>query len=129
MSWSSKKQPTVSLSSTESEYKALTNATCEAVWLWRILANLKKEQSGSTRIDCDNKSVIKLTHKPIYHARSKHIELQYQFIQENIESNEIDLVFCNTKDNMDGIFTKPLGKLKFEVFRSKLGVVENPFRH
>ena len=76
VSWSSQKQPTVSLSSTESEYKALTNATCEAVWLRRILADLEEEQSGSTCINCDNQSTIKLTHNPIYHARSKHIELR-----------------------------------------------------
>ena len=71
VSWSSKKQPTVSLSSTEFEYKALTNATCEAIWLQRILADLEEEQSGSTCIHCDNQSAIKLAHNPIYHARSK----------------------------------------------------------
>ena len=74
-------------------------------------------------------SAIKLAHNPIYHARSKHIELQYHFVREKIESSEIDLVFCNTKDNMVDIFTKPLVKLKFDFFRSKLGVVENPFLH
>ena len=129
VSWSSKKQPTVSLSSTESEYKALTNATCEAVWLRKIIPDLEEEKSGSTCINCDNQSAIKSTHNPICHARSKHIELQYHFIRENIGSNEIDLVFCNTKDNMADIFTKPLGKLMFEDFRSKLGVVESPFLH
>ena len=54
---------------------------------------------------------------------------QYHFVREKIESNEIDLVFCNTKHNMAHIFTKLPGKLKFEFFRSKLGVVENPFLH
>ena len=113
VSWSSKKQPTVSLSSTESEYKALTNATCEAIWLRRILADLEEAQSGSTCINCDNHSAIKLAHNPIYHARTKHVELQYHFVREKIESNEIELIFCNTKDNMADIFTKPLGKIKF----------------
>ena len=107
----------------------MTNATCEVVWLWRILADLEEKKSGSTCINCDNQSAIKLAHNPIYHARSKHIELQYHFVREKIESNEIDLVFYNTKDNMVDIFTKHLGKLKFEVFRHKLGVVENPFLH
>ena len=129
VSWSSKKQPTVSLSSTESEHKALTNATCEAIWLWRILVDLEEAKSGSTCINCDNQSDIKLTHNPIYPARTKHIELQYHFVGEKIESNEIDLIFCNTKDNMVDIFSKPLGKIKFEIFRSKLGIVENPFLH
>eukprot|EP00253_Pinus_taeda_P013986 PITA_13986 len=80
VSWSSKKQPTVSLSSTESEYKALTNATCEAIWLWRILADLEEAQSGATCINCDNQSAIKLAHNPVYHVRTKHVELQYHFI-------------------------------------------------
>ena len=129
VSWSSKKQPTVSLSSTESEYKALTNATCEAIWLRRILADLEEAQSGSTCINCDNQSAIKLAHNPVYHARTKHVELQYHFVREKIESNETELIFCNTKDNVADIFTKPLGKIKFEVFRSQLGIVENPFLH
>lgn len=129
VSWSSKKQPTVSLSSTESEYKALTNATCEAIWLRRILADLEEAQSGATCINCDNQSAIKLAHNPVYHARTKHVELQYHFVREKIESKEIGLIFCNTKDNVADIFTKPLGKIKFEVFRSQLGIVENPFLH
>ena len=87
VAWSSKKQPTVSLSSTESEYKALTNATCEAIWLRRILADLEEAQSGSTCINCDNQSDMKLAHNPIYHAISIHIELKYHFIREKIESN------------------------------------------
>eukprot|EP00253_Pinus_taeda_P032914 PITA_32914 len=129
VSWSSKKQPTVSLSSTESEYKALTNATCEAIWLRRIIADLEETQSGATCINCDNQSAIKLAHNPVYHARTKHVELQYHFVREKIESNEIGLIFCNTKDNVADIFTKPLGKIKFEFFRSQLGIVENPFLH
>eukprot|EP00253_Pinus_taeda_P010683 PITA_10683 len=129
VSWSSKKQPTVSLSSTESEYKTLTNATCEAIWLRRILADLEEAQSGAACINCDNQSAIKLAHNPVYHARTKHVQLQYHFIREKIESNEIGLIFCNTKDNVADIFTKPIGKIKFEVFRSQLGIVGNPFLH
>jgi hypothetical protein len=129
VSWSSKKQPIVSLSSTKSEYKALTNATCEVVWLRRILTDVEEEKNGPSCINCDNQSAIKLAHNPIYHARSKHIELQHHFVREKIESKEINLIFCNTNDNVADIFTKPLGKLKFEVFRSKLGVVENLFLH
>jgi hypothetical protein len=129
VSWSSKKQPTVSLSSTEAEYKALSSATCEAVWLRRILEDVEEKQKGPTCINCDNQSAIKLAHNPVYHARSKHIELQHHFVREKIESKEIDLIYCNTSDNVADIFTKPLGKIKFEVFRSKLGVVENPFLH
>jgi hypothetical protein len=107
----------------------LTSATCEVVWLQRILTDVEEEKNGPTCINCDNQSAIKLTHNPIYHARSKHIELQHHFVREKIESNEIGLIFCNKNDNLADILTKPLIILKFEVFRSKLGVVENSFLH
>ena len=65
----------------------------------------------------------------MYHARTKHIEIQHHFVREKIQSKEIDLIHCNTDENMVDIFTKPLGKEKFEVFREMLRVVENPFLH
>jgi len=129
VSWSSKKQPTVSLSSTEAEYKALCNATCEAVWLRRILEDTGNKQMKATVLKCDNQSSIKLAHNPIYHARTKHIEIQHHFVREKIQSKEIDLIYCNTTDNVADIFTKPLGKMNFEECRKQLGVVENPFLH
>ena len=103
VSWSSKKQPIVSFSSTKFEYKSLTSATCEVVWLQIILADVEEKQNGPTCINCDNKSAIKLSHNPIYRARSKHIELQHHFVREKIESNEIGLIFCNTNDNVGDI--------------------------
>lgn len=74
VSWRSKKQSTVSLSSTKAEYKALCNATCEGVWLRQILEDMGQKQEGPTPIKCDNQSTIKLENNPVYHARSKHIE-------------------------------------------------------
>ena len=87
VSWSSKKQPPVSLSSTEAEYKALCSATCEAVWLMRILEDVGEVQSLPTIIKCDNQSSIKLTHNPIYHARSKHIEIQHHKRKDSVKGN------------------------------------------
>ena len=75
VSWSSKKQPTISLSSTEEEYKALCSATCEVVWLRRILEDVGNKPMKPTVIKCDNQSTIKLAHNPICHARTKHIEI------------------------------------------------------
>ena len=80
-------------------------------------------------LKCDNQSSIKLVHNPIYHARTKHIEIQHHFVREKIQSKEIDLIYCNTTDNVSDIFTKPLGKMNFEECRKQLGVVENPFLH
>ena len=67
-----------------------------------------------TVLKCDNQSSIKLAHNPIYHARTKHIEDQHHFLREKIQSNEIDLIYCNTTDNVADIFTKPHGKKNFE---------------
>ena len=110
MSWSSKKQPTVSLSSTEVEYKALCNATCEAVWIRRILEDVGHKQMKPSVLKCDNQSSIKLAYNPIYHARTKHIEIQHHFVREKIQEKEIVLTYCNTIENVANIFTKPLGK-------------------
>ena len=126
ISWSSKKQPTVSLSSTEAEYKALCSATCEAIWLRRILEDVGETQNAPTVISCDNQSTIKLANNPIYHARTKHIETQHHFVREKLQSKEIDLSYCNTNENVADIFTKPLGKAKFEICRNKMYIIENP---
>jgi len=130
VSWSSKKQPTVSLiSSTKFEYKAMSSATCEAIWLRRILEDVGAKPEEPTILYCDNQSAIKLTHNLVYHARFKHIEPQHHFVREKIESKEIDLTYCNTTNNVADIFTKPIGYIQFEIFKKKLGVVENAFLH
>jgi KUP system potassium uptake protein len=95
----------------------------------RILEDMGEEQKAPTVINCDNQSSIKLANNPMYHARTKHIEIQHHFVREKIQSKEIDLIYCNTDENMADIFTKPLGKTKFEICRELLGVVENPFLH
>jgi hypothetical protein len=82
-----------------------------------------------TTLKCDNQSSIKLAHNRIYHARTKHIEIQHHFVREKVHSKEIDLIYCNTTDNVADIFTKPLGKMNFEECRKQLGVIENPFLH
>ena len=129
VSWSSKKRPTISLSSTKVEYKAMSSATCEVVWLRRILEDVGEKKEEPSKVHCDIQSAVKLAHNPIYHAKSKHIELHYHFVREKIESKEIELIYCNTSDNVAHIFTKLVGKIHFEVLRKKLGVEENSFLH
>ena len=91
VSCSSKKQPTVSLSSTKVEYKALCHATYEFVWLRIILEDISNKKMKPTILKCDNQSSIKLAYNPIYHARTKHIEIQHHFVRENIQEKEIDM--------------------------------------
>jgi hypothetical protein len=84
VSWSSKKQPTVSLSSTETEYKALCATTCEVVWLRRLLQDVGEEQRKATIIKCDNQSSIKLENNLVYHSRTKHVDTQFHFVREKM---------------------------------------------
>jgi hypothetical protein len=127
VSWSSKKHPTISLSSTEEKYKALCTTTCEVVWLRRLLQDVGEERKEPTMMRCDNQSSINIAKNPIFHARTRHVEAQYHFVKEKLQSNEITLMYCNTSENVADIFTKPLGKIKFELFREMLGVEVNPF--
>ena len=101
----------------------MSSATCKAVWLRRILEDIGEKQTEPTKVHCDNQSAVKLEHNPVYHARTKHIELQHHFIREKIESKKIKLIYCNTSDNVADIFTKHVGKIHFEIFKHKLGVV------
>ena len=117
------------MSSKEAEYKALTSATCEAIWLRHILEYVGTQQIEATRIQCDNQSSIKLAHNLVYHARSKHIELHHHFVREKIESQEIELIYCNTSENVADVFTKPVGRIHFEDLRKQLCVIKNPFLH
>ena len=97
ISWASKKQPIVSQSTAEAEYIAVNAAACQAIWLRRILADLKEEQEDGTTIFCDNFSSIALAKNPVFHGRSKHIEIKYHFIRELIENGEIKMEFCRSE--------------------------------
>eukprot|EP00253_Pinus_taeda_P014191 PITA_14191 len=122
-----KQQHIVALSSAEEKYQAMCVAACEAVWLHRLLQDVGEEQTEATVINCDNKSSIKLAYNLVFHKNNKHIDTQFHFVRENVQSKEICAEYCNSCDNMDDIFTKPQGRLKFELFRDILGVFKNPF--
>eukprot|EP00253_Pinus_taeda_P005509 PITA_05509 len=83
ISWSSKKQSTVALSSCEAEYQALSAATCEAIWLRRLLSDADESQKEATSIKTDNQSTIKLAYNPIFHKNTKHIDTQFHFVRES----------------------------------------------
>ncbi|MCO5569283.1 hypothetical protein L7F22_022995 [Adiantum nelumboides] len=108
ISWTSKKQPTVALSSTEAEYKAACFAACEAVWIRRLLAHLGAQEKEATIIKCDNQSCMAIAKNPVFHARTKHIEIQYHYVRELIEDKVVELEYCPTQENWADIFTKAL---------------------
>ncbi|KAD7478171.1 hypothetical protein E3N88_01307 [Mikania micrantha] len=124
VSWCSKKQLTVALSSTEAEYIASTGAACQGVWIRRILEDLGFKQDGATVIYCDNNSAINLSKNPVLHSRSKHIELKYHFIRDLVAQNQIKLEFCDTHHQVADVLTKGLTREKFVFFRHLMGVIE-----
>lgn len=126
VSWSSKKQPVVSLSTTEAEYIAAASCACQCVWLRRVLTELGYVQEECTTILCDNSSTIKLSKNPVLHGRSKHIDIRFHFLRELVRDGVVDLRHCNTQDQIADIMTKPLRLEVFLKLRSLLGVCEVP---
>ena len=118
----SRKQNTVALSSTEAEYASATEADCEGVWLRKLLNDLGRKQEGPTTIYCDNMSAIALTKNPVFHARSKHIELRHHFIRDLVQKEEIQLEFITTNEQPADMLTKPITTEKFLKFRDMLGL-------
>ena len=98
ISWNSKKQPTVALSTSEAEHMAATHATKEEIWLQRFFKDIGFLQDSPMTIYSDNQSCISLSRNPTFHARTKHVEIQHHFVREKIESGDINLVFCGTED-------------------------------
>ncbi len=121
---SSKKQSTFALSSTEVEYRGAAMAACEVVWLRKLLGDLGLHVDRQIVIYCDNLNNIQLARNPVFHARTKHIEVHYHFIREKVLAGDIDLINVSTEDQVANIFTKVLRAEKHRRFHSMLGVME-----
>lgn len=124
ISWSSKKQPIVTLSTTEAEFVAAANCACQAIWMKRILKELGHENEDCTCIKCDNTSTIKLSKNPVLHGRSKHIRVRYHFLRDLTKEGSIVLVHCGSTEQVADIMTKPLKSDTFLKLRSMLGMCE-----
>ena len=122
VSWSSKLQQTVALSSVEAEYMAASSATQEAIHLRNILEALGQSQPESTTIYCDNQGSIHLTQNPIAHGRTKHIDIRVHFVREMCERKVVHFKYIPTEHNVADMFTKPLGTTKFLIHRNKIMV-------
>lgn len=124
VSWSSKRQPTVSLSTTEAEYRAAAMAAQESVWLIQLLKNLNQEVDYKIPLFCDNLSSIQLAKNPMFHARTKHVEVHYHFIHEKVLKGEIDLQYVKTSEQVADAFTKGLSSKKMAQFCEQMGMIE-----
>jgi len=126
VSWSSKRQQTVALSSTEAEYMTLTQAAKEAIWVSRFLAELQgiseNSQSPKTRIYIDNQGSIAVAPNPEFHDRTKHIAIQEHYVREKVTTGEIELAYLHTGDMIADCLTKNLSREKVERFRAEMGL-------
>jgi hypothetical protein len=125
ISWSSKKQSSLAQRTAEAEYIAASVASREAVWLRKLLSDLFSAELEPTVIHCDNKSYIKLSENPLFHDRSKHIEMRYQYVRDMVQKNILNIKYVPAAEQIAYIFTKPLSLTKFVYFRDKLGVAKN----
>jgi hypothetical protein len=126
ISWQAKKQPAVSWSSTKAEYRALAITTAELHWLRILFNELQVPLPAPPQIWCDNMGAIALASNPIYHARTKHVEVDYHFIREKALNKDINISYLSTNDQCANIFTKGLTSARFLLLRGKLMIVEPP---
>ncbi len=124
VSWGSKKQSCVALSTAEAEYMSLTMAAKEGIWLNRLLAEMevRKEPSKPVVLFEDNQSAIAMSKNPQFHRRSKHIDVRYHFVRDESRHGTIQVKYCKTEDMIADMLTKALYGNKFEKFRDMAGV-------
>ncbi|GJS26923.1 retrovirus-related pol polyprotein from transposon TNT 1-94 [Tanacetum coccineum] len=121
VSWSSKKQKSTAISSTEAEYIALSGCCSQILWMRSQLTDYGF-QFNKIPLYCDNKSAIALCCNNVQHSRAKHIDIRYHFIKEQVENGIVELYFVRTEYQLADIFTKPLPRERFNFLIDKLGM-------
>ena len=121
VSWFSKKQNSVALSTTEAEYIAAGCCYAQILWMKQTLKDFDLI-FNITPIMCDNTSAINLSKNPVNHSRTKHIEVRHHFLRDHVAKNNIKLEFISTSDQLADILTKPLDEAQFVKIRRNLGI-------
>ena len=123
ISWFSRRQSCVALSTTESEFISAAEATKEAIWLNRILTELGVGELPVT-LKCDNQGAIALIHDPVFHQRTKHIDVRFFFVRDAQAESKVNISYIETENQLADIFTKALAAPRFEKLRSSLNICE-----
>lgn len=126
ISWCAKKQHTVARSSTEAEYRALAHTAADVTWVQQLLLDLHVTPTLPHLVWCDNQSAIALASNPIFHAQTKHVEVDYYFIREKVLSKQILVQHIGSLAQIADIFTKSLGVARFLFLKSKLTLIDTP---
>jgi hypothetical protein len=121
VSWSSRKQSSVAQSTTEAEYVGVASCCSQLFWITYTMSDFGEEYTH-VPLQCDSTSAISVAKNPVLHSKTKHIELRYHFLRDNVEKGKITLIHVPTHDQLADIFTKPLDQASFTRLRGELGV-------
>ncbi|KAM2142505.1 hypothetical protein ACFX1Q_008652 [Malus domestica] len=113
ISWQSKKQNSVSRSSTDAEYKALAHTAADIAWIQNILKDLDVLLDAPPTIHCDNMSVIALSANPVFHSRIKHLDTDYHFVRERVQQGDLEVLYIPTEEQTADVLTKGLHSPSF----------------
>ena len=122
VSWRSKKQPSVALSTAEAEYMALSAAAQEALWMKQLLVDLDVKIETPMTIYEDNQAAISMSKNPKFHGRAKHVDIKCHFVRDQVDKGIINVIYCPTNDMLADLFTKGLPKGQFTKLRELIGV-------
>ena len=125
LSWSSKRQVTLSRSSAEAEYRGVANVVAETVWLCNLLRELHSSLKSDTLVYCDNVSDVYLSSNPVQHQHTKHIEIDIHFVRDQV-AGHVRVLHVPSRYQYADIFTKGLPHVLFDDFRSSLNVRQPP---
>ena len=121
ISWSSKKQNSITLSTAEPEYVAASSCCAQLMWMKQMLEDMNIEL-GKLTIYCDNTSTINISKNPVQHSKTKHIKIRYHYVRELVEQELVELAYVPTENQLADIFTKGLDSARFEKLRVQIGV-------
>ena len=124
VTWKSKKQNVVARSSAEAEYRAMASTASELIWLKQLLKDMNIEFTQPMKMYCDNNSARHIALNPVFHERTKHIEVDCHFIREKVQAKEIETPYIRSEDQLADIFTKGLDPKQFDKIIDKLGLYD-----
>jgi hypothetical protein len=124
VSWASKKQNSVALSTAESEYIAAGHCCVQLLWMRQTLRDYGYKLSKNPFL-CDNESAIRMADNPIEHSRTKHIDIRYHFLRDHQQKGDIEIAYVNTHNQLADIFTKPLDEKTFSKLRNELNILDS----